>query len=143
MKTRLAWIRLYSIHHRTWFVCLIHHWSWFFFRLLSSGVICLSALFIICDFFFGFYHQMWLFFSYADQMWFVCQNLLFNVICLLDFIIKCVFFSSNSAIIIEGGFFGRAFGNTLWLVAVTYYIYITFLGYSGKNTQISILKMIK
>lgn len=24
------------------------------------------------------------------------------------------------------------FGNTFWLVAIGYYIYITFLGYSGK-----------
>ncbi|XP_052674170.1 protein unc-50 homolog [Crassostrea angulata] len=36
-------------------------------------------------------------------------------------------------------YFGLLFGNTLWLVALTYYIYITFLGYSAlpylKNTR--------
>lgn len=36
-------------------------------------------------------------------------------------------------------FIGRFFGNTLWLIAIGYYIYITFLGYSAlpflKNTR--------
>lgn len=27
-------------------------------------------------------------------------------------------------------FFSRAFGNTIWLIAILYYIYITFLGYN-------------
>ncbi|KAL4230049.1 Protein unc-50 [Mactra antiquata] len=37
-------------------------------------------------------------------------------------------------------FLGRLFGNTLWLIAISYYIYITFLGYSAlpflKNTRV-------
>ncbi|WAQ99049.1 UNC50-like protein, partial [Mya arenaria] len=44
-----------------------------------------------------------------------------------------------NTVIIDGGFFGRIFGNTLWLLAISYYIYITFLGYSAlpflKNTR--------
>lgn len=42
-------------------------------------------------------------------------------------------------IIIQDWFLGRFVGNTLWLIAVGYYIYITFLGYSAlpflKNTR--------
>ena len=30
-------------------------------------------------------------------------------------------------------FISTMFGNTLWLVALSYYIYITFLGYSSLN----------
>ncbi|KAK3602786.1 hypothetical protein CHS0354_026335 [Potamilus streckersoni] len=41
--------------------------------------------------------------------------------------------------IIHDWFFGRFFGNTLWLIALGYYVYITFLGYSAlpflKNTR--------
>ena len=39
-----------------------------------------------------------------------------------------------------GYFLGLVFGNTLWLIAIMYYIYNTFLGYSAlpflKNTRI-------
>eukprot|EP00794_Sanderia_malayensis_P007072 gene7072-7869_t len=39
-----------------------------------------------------------------------------------------------------GMFIARFFGNTLWLVAITYYVYITFLGYSAlpflRNTAV-------
>ena len=33
-------------------------------------------------------------------------------------------------------FIARFFGNTSWLIALTYYIYITFLGYSGKFSSL-------
>ena len=36
------------------------------------------------------------------------------------------------ALINQDGFFPTLLGNTFWLVALGYYIYITFLGYSGK-----------
>ncbi|XP_060597454.1 protein unc-50 homolog A-like [Ruditapes philippinarum] len=43
------------------------------------------------------------------------------------------------SVINQDWFVGRFFGNTLWLVAICYYIYITFLGYSAlpflKNTR--------
>lgn len=35
-------------------------------------------------------------------------------------------------VILTDTFIGYLVGNTLWLVAVGYYIYVTFLGYSGK-----------
>jgi len=42
-------------------------------------------------------------------------------------------------------FISRLFGNTLWLIALGYYVYITFLGYSGlpilKNTQVLLYPM--
>lgn len=37
------------------------------------------------------------------------------------------------AFINQDWFISRLFGNTLWLFAVGYYIYITFLGYSCKS----------
>lgn len=37
-----------------------------------------------------------------------------------------------SAIINKDWFFSRVFGNTIWLLALSYYIYITFLGYNCK-----------
>ncbi|KAJ8297618.1 hypothetical protein KUTeg_003311 [Tegillarca granosa] len=44
-----------------------------------------------------------------------------------------------NALIYRGGIFGLLLGNTLWLIAIFYYIYITFLGYSAlpflKNTR--------
>ncbi|ESO93914.1 hypothetical protein LOTGIDRAFT_153387 [Lottia gigantea] len=47
-------------------------------------------------------------------------------------------FFLNHFIAIDG-FFPRLFGNSLWLIALGYYIYITFLGYSAlpflKNTR--------
>lgn len=40
-------------------------------------------------------------------------------------------------------FFPRLFGNTIWLVAIFYYIYITFLGYNCEllTLSLAILKM--
>lgn len=35
-------------------------------------------------------------------------------------------------VILTDTFIGYLVGNTLWLIAVGYYIYVTFLGYSGK-----------
>ncbi|KAJ6667458.1 hypothetical protein lerEdw1_016579 [Lerista edwardsae] len=35
-------------------------------------------------------------------------------------------------VIISNSFIGYFVGNTLWLIAIGYYIYVTFLGYSGK-----------
>lgn len=43
-------------------------------------------------------------------------------------------------------FVSRLFGNTLWLIAISYYIYITFLGYSAlpilKSTQIFLYPLV-
>ena len=33
-------------------------------------------------------------------------------------------------VILKGGFFGVLLGNTFWLIALGYYCYVTFLGYS-------------
>ncbi|XP_063709752.1 protein unc-50 homolog [Culicoides brevitarsis] len=38
-----------------------------------------------------------------------------------------------NAIISQDWFFSRLFGNTLWLLAIGYYVYITFLGYNCIN----------
>ena len=35
------------------------------------------------------------------------------------------------AVISGFGYFAAAFGNTLWMVSLGYYVYITFLGYSS------------
>lgn len=35
-------------------------------------------------------------------------------------------------LISQDGFIARFVGNSFWLIALGYYIYITFLGYSGK-----------
>ena len=43
-----------------------------------------------------------------------------------------LYFFLIAAVINQDWFVGRLFGNTLWLIAIGYYIYITFLGYSGK-----------
>jgi hypothetical protein len=45
------------------------------------------------------------------------------------------------AFIAQDWFISRLFGNTLWLFAVGYYIYITFLGYSCKFYPHSILAL--
>lgn len=37
-----------------------------------------------------------------------------------------------SDVIISDSVIGYFVGNTLWLIAIGYYIYVTFLGYSGK-----------
>lgn len=46
----------------------------------------------------------------------------------------------------HSGFTSRLFGNTLWLVALGYYIYITFLGYSAlpilKNSQVFLYPLV-
>lgn len=41
-------------------------------------------------------------------------------------------FLSLADVILTDTFIGYLVGNTLWLIAVGYYIYVTFLGYSGK-----------
>lgn len=43
-------------------------------------------------------------------------------------------FNYFSGVINSESFFSRLFGNTIWLVAIIYYIYITFLGYNCKWT---------
>lgn len=35
-----------------------------------------------------------------------------------------------AGVINSENFFSRLFGNTIWLIAIFYYIYITFLGYN-------------
>ena len=47
--------------------------------------------------------------------------------------INCCIIIIISAFINAGYFLGLVFGNTLWLIAIMYYIYNTFLGYSGKQ----------
>ncbi|XP_036425635.1 protein unc-50 homolog [Colossoma macropomum] len=51
-----------------------------------------------------------------------------------------LFFINHIVVIKSGSFIGYFVGNTLWLIAIGYYIYITFLGYSAlpflKNTVI-------
>lgn len=44
-----------------------------------------------------------------------------------------------NAVISQDWFISRLFGNTLWLLAIGYYVYITFLGYSCKYRYISLL----
>lgn len=48
-------------------------------------------------------------------------------------------FLFETALIYADHFVGRLFGNTLWLIGSTYYVYITFLGYASlpylKNTR--------
>lgn len=39
---------------------------------------------------------------------------------------------SLADVILTDTFIGYLVGNTLWLIAVGYYIYVTFLGYSGE-----------
>ena len=38
-------------------------------------------------------------------------------------------------------FISRFIGNSLWLIALIYYIYISFLGYSGKLIEVSLEKL--
>ena len=38
-------------------------------------------------------------------------------------------------------FISRFIGNSLWLIALIYYIYISFLGYSGKLIEVSSEKL--
>ena len=38
-------------------------------------------------------------------------------------------------------FISRFIGNSLWLIALIYYIYISFLGYSGKLIEVSFEKL--
>lgn len=39
---------------------------------------------------------------------------------------------SLADVIISDSVIGYFVGNTLWLIAIGYYIYVTFLGYSGE-----------
>lgn len=43
-----------------------------------------------------------------------------------------MYFFFLADVILTDTFIGYLVGNTLWLIAVGYYIYVTFLGYSGK-----------
>lgn len=40
---------------------------------------------------------------------------------------------ADIVVIISDSFLGHFVGNTLWLIAIGYYLYITFLGYNGKS----------
>lgn len=44
-----------------------------------------------------------------------------------------LFFINHVVVINSDWFVGYFVGNTLWLIAVGYYLYITFLGYNGKS----------
>lgn len=45
-------------------------------------------------------------------------------------LVLCV---SDIVVINSDWFLGYFVGNTLWLIAIGYYLYITFLGYNGKS----------
>jgi len=45
-------------------------------------------------------------------------------------ILHCLQLVFVNPIIVKDGYFAVLFGNTFWLIALSYYIYITFLGYS-------------
>lgn len=66
----------------------------------------------------------------------VHMNAFFPPLVLLHFV-QLIFFNS---VINTDYFFSRVFGNTIWLIAILYYIYITFLGYNCipflKNSRI-------
>lgn len=55
-------------------------------------------------------------------------------------LIKFFFFNILLGVINSESFFSRLFGNTIWLIAFMYYIYITFLGYNCKYSSVSISK---
>ncbi|XP_030057250.1 protein unc-50 homolog [Microcaecilia unicolor] len=63
-------------------------------------------------------------------------NAFYPLLVILHFI--QLFFINH--VILADSFIGYVFGNTLWLIAIGYYIYITFLGYSAlpflKNTVV-------
>ncbi len=52
---------------------------------------------------------------------------------------KCIFDLHFAAFINQEWFVSRLFGNTLWLFALGYYCYITFLGYSCKSNYRNVL----
>lgn len=45
---------------------------------------------------------------------------------------------SDVVVINSDWFLGYFVGNTLWLIAIGYYLYITFLGYSGKSQPVAL-----
>lgn len=53
---------------------------------------------------------------------------------MLEFVRTCVLnvYVHFSALIIHDYFLSRFVGNTFWLVALGYYVYITFLGYASE-----------
>lgn len=57
------------------------------------------------------------------------QNILFKFALLLHL---CFLHVIDIVVINSDWFLGYFVGNTLWLVAIGYYLYITFLGYNGK-----------
>lgn len=47
--------------------------------------------------------------------------------------LQFVLFVSDIVVINSNWFLGYFVGNTMWLIAISYYLYITFLGYNGKS----------
>uniref|UniRef100_A0A8C4PY65 Unc-50 homolog (C. elegans) n=1 Tax=Eptatretus burgeri TaxID=7764 RepID=A0A8C4PY65_EPTBU len=76
----------------------------------------------------------------VDVEWGYAFDVHLNAFFPLLIILHCVQLFFINHVIILDWFFGRFLGNTLWLLALSYYIYITFLGYSAlsflKNTVI-------
>merc|ERR1711910_220659 len=68
-----------------------------------------------------------------DVEWGFCfdvhLNAFFPILVILHFVQLFIY----HAVIEREWFFSTMFGNTLWLIALSYYIYITFLGYSSLN----------
>lgn len=68
------------------------------------------------------------------QLFFINRKYLFLKCSQCSYCVKrltiCIFFLAD--VILTDTFIGYLVGNTLWLIAVGYYIYVTFLGYSGK-----------
>ncbi|KAK2166518.1 hypothetical protein LSH36_38g03043 [Paralvinella palmiformis] len=74
-----------------------------------------------------------------DVEWGYCFDVHLNAFFPLLMVLHFFQLPLMNAFIYGAGFFGRFVGNTFWLVAIGYYIYITFLGYSSlpflKKTQ--------
>jgi len=75
-----------------------------------------------------------------DVEWGYCFDVHLNAFFPLLMILHVIQLPFLTTFIDRDWFFSRLFGNTLWLIAISYYIYITFLGYSSlpflKKTQV-------
>lgn len=65
-----------------------------------------------------------------DIEWAYSFDVHLNAFFPLLMILHCLQLAFVNTVIVNGGTFGLLLGNTFWLVAISYYIYITFLGYS-------------
>lgn len=82
-----------------------------------------------------------------DVEWGYCfdvhLNAFFPLLMMLHVVLPLLFYGSFTKIFIftrlglidYPGFLARILGNTIWFIASIYYVYITFLGYTGKKTM--------